>query len=121
MKSSSTMLLCKKLNWRTIKKHLNECNVEDIFTNRNNLVTQQPNTDQSNELMDINCCDKEYKWVEHLKKKLMSSGKSPLWLNTNNKYSSGLLGMFNCLKRETGGSRLRYALKCSKKLLKIVM
>ncbi|KAM9716550.1 fatty acid synthase [Menidia menidia] len=48
----------------------------------------------------------DWKWVDTLKVTMAESSDRPVWL-TASQPSSGIVGMVNCLRQETGGDRIR--------------
>lgn len=47
-------------------------------------------------------------WFDEMKQKVISNQEKNLWLVVKSEPKSGILGMFNCLKQEPGGDKLRY-------------
>lgn len=59
-------------------------------------------------IMSLNSMD--CGWVEELKDNLkdcQNKGSPNLWLVVDNQHNSGIVGMINCLKQESGGEKLR--------------
>ncbi|XP_044275877.1 fatty acid synthase [Varanus komodoensis] len=48
-----------------------------------------------------------YRWVEPLKEMLAESSEETVWLTATSCDTSGVLGMVNCLRQESGGHRIR--------------
>jgi fatty acid synthase len=54
----------------------------------------------------VNLDEKNYQWVEQIKTLLSNSTSQRVWL-VSNQLDNGILGFFNCLRREPGGQSLR--------------
>lgn len=57
--------------------------------------------------LKISGSDKEFTWVTALKEKMLSPSKDILWLLSSQEPSSGIIGLVNCLRRESGGEKIR--------------
>jgi hypothetical protein len=54
----------------------------------------------------VNLDEKNYQWIEQIKTLLSNSTSQRVWL-VSNQLDNGILGFFNCLRREPGGQSLR--------------
>ena len=66
--------------------------------------------DSPHETIELSTTEEQnsFPWVETLKKKMLIESDSLLWFKSNGKCLAGTIGMINCLRREPGGSRIRY-------------
>jgi hypothetical protein len=51
--------------------------------------------------------DQTYPWLDQIKSLLTQSTSQRIWL-VSRRFENGILGFFNCLRREPGGHALRY-------------
>ena len=64
----------------------------------------------SNEIFDdiiVNLDEKNFQWIDQIKTLLSNSSSKRIWLQSN-QVDNGIVGFFNCLRREPGGQSLRY-------------
>ena len=54
----------------------------------------------------VNIDTKNFQWIEQIQTMLSNSPSQRLWL-VSNQFDNGILGFFNCLRREPGGQSLR--------------
>lgn len=54
----------------------------------------------------VNLDEQNFQWIEQLKTLLTNSSSQRIWL-VSNQLDNGILGFFNCLRREPGGQALR--------------
>ena len=55
----------------------------------------------------VNLDEKNFQWIDQIKTLLSNSSSQRIWL-VSNQLDNGILGFFNCLRREPGGQALRY-------------
>ena len=54
----------------------------------------------------VNLDEKNFQWIEQIKTLLSNPSSQRVWL-VSNQLDNGILGFFNCLRREPGGQSLR--------------
>ena len=54
----------------------------------------------------VNIDDQTYPWIDQIKSLLTQSSSQRIWL-VSHRFDNGILGFFNCLRREPGGNALR--------------
>ena len=84
LENASFIQIAKRKNYQLWKKLSNE-NLNDTIVN-----------------LDTN----NFQWIEQIKTLLSNSSSQRIWL-VSNQLDNGILGFFNCLRREPGGQSLR--------------
>ncbi|CAC5370812.1 FASN [Mytilus coruscus] len=58
-------------------------------------------------------------WFNSMKQEVMNVKDKNIWMLVNSEPMNGIMGMFNCLKQEPGGEKLRCIFNCDKAMLDV--
>ncbi|KAK3875727.1 hypothetical protein Pcinc_019416 [Petrolisthes cinctipes] len=82
-------------------------NIAAIHTLGMTLLRKIHSTPAPHTVLEVSTNDKEFSWVTPLREMMLSESKDTLWLLSSQQPSSGIIGLVNCLRRESGGEKIR--------------
>ncbi|CAF3963829.1 unnamed protein product [Rotaria sp. Silwood2] len=86
-------------------KQLETNNFIQIVTRKNYQLWKKLSNETLTDII-VNIDEKNFQWVDQIKTLLTNSSSQRVWL-ISNQTDNGIIGFFNCLRREPGGQSLR--------------
>ncbi|CAF1555578.1 unnamed protein product, partial [Rotaria sordida] len=80
-------------------------NFIQIVTRKNYQLWKKLSNENLTDII-VNIDNKNFQWIEQIKTLLLNSSSQRIWL-ISNQIDNGIIGFFNCLRREPGGQSLR--------------
>jgi fatty acid synthase len=84
---------------------LQTANFVQIAKRKNYQLWKKLSNENYNDII-VNLDEKNFQWIEQIKTLLSNSSSQRVWL-VSNQLDNGILGFFNCLRREPGGQSFR--------------
>ncbi|CAF3463515.1 unnamed protein product [Rotaria sp. Silwood1] len=102
-KSNGFILFSSDINIPT--KQLQTNNFIQIVTRKNYQLWKKLSNENFKDTI-VNIDEKNFQWIDQIKTLLSNSSSQRIWL-LSNQIDNGIIGFFNCLRREPGGQLLR--------------